>query len=295
MLGLEPGPVTASLIADYSFVTAGVTALPVPLPGTAYSRALKARDRIFATYDRLIAEHHAAEKGGRAGADGLAHMLAAPGPDGSRISDAAARLEIHHVVVAGYIIFAELVAALLHLTQDAASLARLRAEVDGTIGAKTPTAALLVQLPCLDQVVQETKRLCPILPAIFGKARTTFEFAGHTIPEGWMVLWAIRSTQLDPGVYTAPERFDPQRFAPDRAEHLRHEHGFSPHGPGTYQGHKCPGTDYATLFMSLVLAELVGRHDWELPPQNADYNWKKTPPEPRDGLRLRLRTRPGSA
>jgi retinoid hydroxylase len=288
VLGLEPGRETEALIADYDVVTRGVTALPLPLPGTGYTRALKARDRIFASFDRLIAAHRE-----HAGDDGLARMLEAVGPDGARMSDEAARLEIHHVVVAGYIIFAELAAAVLYLERDPASLSRLRAELGAARVRGGPLGAdALLGLPFLQQVVMETKRLCPILPAIFGKARTSFEFAGRTVPEGWMVLWAIRSTQLDPGVYSQPERFDPERFAPGRAEHLRHEHGFTPHGPGTYAGHKCPGTDYATLFMAAVLAELVGRHTWELPPQDTGYAWGKTPPEPRDGLRLRLRASP---
>jgi hypothetical protein len=33
----------------------------------------------------------------------------------------------------------------------------------------------------------------------------------------------------------------------------------------------------------------VRGYDWELPPQSLEYNWQKLPPEPGDGLRVRLR------
>ena len=283
VLGLEPGPVTDALRTDYGIITRGFTALPVNLPGTRFRKALAARDRIFAVYDRLIREHRAAPRD-----DALARILEATGPDGARISDAEARLELHHVVVAGYIVYAELVAAVLHLDANPAVLARLRDELRaGLRGA--PTVEGLHALPLLRCVVMEVKRLCPILPAVFGKARSTFTFKGHSIPEGWMVLWALRATQTDADVYTDPLVFDPERFAPGRAEDRRHEFAFTPHGPGTYDGHKCPGTDYATLFMELFLALLVRDHAWEIPRQDTAYDRSKTPPEPKDGLRLRVR------
>jgi hypothetical protein len=39
------------------------------------------------------------------------------------------------------------------------------------------------------------------------------------------------------------------------------------------------------------LTLLVRGYDWELPPQDLEYDWKKLPPEPRDGLRVRLRAK----
>lgn len=283
VLGLAPGTTTDALRADYRTVANGFTALPINLPGTAFHRALAALDRILAIFDRLLREHRQAPRG-----DGLSRMLAATGPDGTRITDAAARIELHHVVVAGYIIFAELAAAILHLGQSPAMLKSLRQELRRELPAGPIRVDALQRLPLLLRVVMECKRLCPILAAVFGKARSTFAFQGHTIPAGWMVLWAIRSTLTDPSVYRDPHSFDPDRFSPERAEHQKHEHGYSPHGPGTYQGHKCPGTDYATVFMQLFLAVLVRDFTWELPPQRTGYDWSRTPPEPEDGLRIRF-------
>lgn len=37
--------------------------------------------------------------------------------------------------------------------------------------------------------------------------------------------------------------------------------------------------------MSVFAAVLLRGYTWELPPQNFDLDWSKTPPEMKDGLR----------
>jgi hypothetical protein len=39
------------------------------------------------------------------------------------------------------------------------------------------------------------------------------------------------------------------------------------------------------------LTLLLRGYEWELPSQDMAYNWKMLPPQPRDGLRVRLRAR----
>jgi len=284
VMSLEPGPTTDAIRANFCRLAAGMTALPIPIPGSTYRSAIAARDRLFATFDDLIRQHRAKPLN-----DGLSRILDAKAEDGTSITDAAARLELHHIVIAGYVIFAEFTATLLHLSRNPDVAAKLREEVSRESPSGPVGFDVLRKMPYLLQVMMEVKRLCPILPAIFGKAKSSFEFKGYTIPKGWMVIWAIRSTHLDPGIYQTPDRFDPDRFSPGRAEQNKHEHAFSPHGPGTYGGHKCPGTDYASLFMDILTIQLLRDFMWELPPQDLEYNWRLTPPEPKDGLRLRLR------
>lgn len=284
VMSLDPGPTPDAIRDDFRKLAAGITALPIPIPGSTYRRAIAARGRLFETFDDLIRQHRAAPRG-----DGLSRILAAKGADDSSITDAAARLELHHIVIAGYVIFAEFTAALLHLSRSPEVADKLREEVRRESPSGPVGFDVLRKMPYLLQVLMEVKRLCPILPAIFGKAKSSFEFQGYTIPKGWMVIWAIRSTHLDQGVYQSPDRFDPDRFSPGRAEQDKHAHAFSPHGPGPSDGHKCPGADYATLFMEILSIHLLRDFVWELPPQNLDYDWRLTPPEPKDGLRLRLR------
>jgi cytochrome P450 len=301
VMGIPPGPETAALRADYQEVLRAFTRLPVPLPGTAYSRGRAAVGRILARFEATIEEHRRQPQD-----DGLSRILAARDAGGRQIDLEACKIELHHLIVAGFIVFAELAAIVMQLTRHPQVRARLQAEVealpaaakagDGAGTAGRGLGGLSVQTlagaPYLLQVVMEVKRLTPILPVVFGKARQSFEFKGYTVPAGWMVLWGHRASLLSAEVYSDPERFDPERFAPARAEHLRHPHAFAPQGTGPAHGHRCPGLDLATILMEVFTILLLRGYDWELPSgQDLGYVWGLIPPEPKDGLRARLRGR----
>lgn len=140
-------------------------------------------------------------------------------------------------------------------------------------------------MPYLLQVVNEVKRLCPIIPAVFGRTKVPMTFGGATVPAGWMVMWAVTPSHVGHSVYSDPQKFDPDRFSPERAEDKRHEHAFAPQGAGPVTGHRCPGLDFATYFMCVFAVVLLRGYTWELPAQNFDLDWSKTPPEMKDGLR----------
>ena len=53
-------------------------------------------------------------------------------------------------------------------------------------------------------------------------------------------------------------------------------------------GHRCPGLDYATYFMQLFAIVLLRDYTWQLPQQNFEINWSKTPPDVKDGIRARV-------
>ena len=106
-----------------------------------------------------------------------------------------------------------------------------------------------------------------------------------------MVLWAVTASNHFEDIYPDPGTFDPARFGEERAEHKKHEHAFAPQGPGPALGHKCPGTDFATLFMQMFTILLIRNYHWKLPLQDMDYKWKLIPPEYKDGLRVQFEAR----
>ena len=138
----------------------------------------------------------------------------------------------------------------------------------------------------------EIRRLSPVVHVFFGQAKETFDFKGFRVPKGWMVLWGHRTSHLVPEVYAQPDRFDPSRFSPPREEHLKHEHAFVPNGAGPPAGHKCAGWEFAPLFLQVFLVELVRGYDVTLSEgQDLSYDWKRVPPEPKDGVRARVTRR----
>jgi retinoid hydroxylase len=287
VMGIPPGPDTEALRRDYGLVLHAFSALPIPLPGTTFSRGRAALGRILARFGAAVEEHQR-----NAHDDGLSRILAATDAAGRRIGVEECKAELHHLIIAGLIVFAELAATVMQLTRHPEVRRRLQAEVEALPAGAGMSLESLAGAPYLMQVVMEIKRLCPILPVLFGKARESFEFKGHTVPAGWMVLWAHQLSHLSPEVYTDPERFDPERFSAARAEHRRHPYAFVPHGAGPAHGHRCPGTDLATCLMQVFTVELLRGYDWELVAgQDLDYDWSLIPPEPKDGLRARLRRR----
>jgi len=286
VIGMEPGDEMDRLRRDYDTLTAAFAALPIDLPGTRYRNALRARDRLLAVLSRLVKERRA-----RPTDDGLSRMLQARTADGVALSDEQAVLELHHVVIAGYIVFAELAMIVQQLTAQPEVCTRLAEEVRRLAAGGPLRLEDLVAMTYLRQVVMETKRVCPIIPAIFGKAKVSFDVDGLRVPEGWMVLWAVLPTHTTCSLYSEPARFDPGRFSAERAEDRRHEHAFVPQGAGPAIGHRCPGLDFATLLMQVFTIVLLRGFDWELPPQSLGLDYRPTPPVPIDGLRARIRAR----
>jgi cytochrome P450 len=276
VMGIEPGPQTSAIVRDYDAVLTGLVSLPVPIPGTPYARARAARDRLLALYRRLIAERRA-----KPGKDGLSRMLA--------YTDDEALLEMHHIVIAGFIVYALMAEVLRRLAEQPALRERCLAEVvqhlrDGPIPAEA-----LGRLQTSTNVVREAKRIVPLVPLAFGRALQPFTCEGYDVPEGWRVYLALYLNNHDPAIYADPARFDPDRFAPGRAEQARHPLAFIPQGAEPPTGHRCLGLDYSTALVLVFLTVLLRRYTWELLPQDLTYDWGRLPPEPRDGLLVSLR------
>jgi retinoid hydroxylase len=287
LLGLEPGAETDRVCHDYGAVLRGIVSVPLGIPGTRYGRARAARDRLLAMIRELVAARRARPTG-----DGLSRILTTRAPDGRTCTDDEAVLEVHHIVMAGFIVYALMAEVLRRLAEDRAFAEGCAHEVRQLEPAGGPlTLCALQQLVASTQVVNEAKRLVPLVPLAFGRARRSFSCGGYLVPEGWRVYLALSLRNRDAAVWSAPERFDPARFAPERAEHTSHPLAFIPQGAGPATGHQCLGLEYSTVLTLVFLVQLVRDCEWEVPAQDLSYRWNTIPPEPRDGLRVRVRRR----
>jgi len=280
VLSVDPGADTDALIDHFGTLTAGFTSLPVPLPGTAYTKAVAARDAIFTILEKSVVSHREATFD-----DGLSRMLSHP-VNGGLMNDADAVMELHHIFVAGYIVFALLIALLMELDANPALRERVRSEVRDVSGSGMLAPRALGGMQLLERVVLETKRTTPVIPIVFGKAKCAFDVGGYHIPEGITLCWTPYAHHQDATVYPVPATFDPERFAASRREDKRHEHAFAPQGLGPALGHKCAGTDYATVLMQVFAVVLLRNYTWSFPEQDLALRLDCVPPEPKDGLRV---------
>ena len=286
VLGLPPGSQTEAMTMDYGILLPGLIAVPVAVPGATYSRALLARDRILAHIRALIAERRQ-----RPGSDGLSRILTARAANWRTFTDEEALLEVHHIVMAGFIVYAHMAEAMRRLAEQPQLRERCRDEIRQHSASGAISMEALAKLKASMNVVLESKRFVPLVPLAFGKAKRTFDCVGFRVPADWTVYLVLSLNNQDPAIYTNPKAFDPDRFV--RGEHRKHPMAFIPQGAEPPTGHRCLGLDYSTFVSLTFLTILVRDYDWELPPQNLEYNWQKLPPEPRDGLRVALRRRNG--
>jgi len=284
VLGMSSGAELERLVADYGVLFKGFTGLPLNLPGFSFHAALQARDRILAQLAEQVQRHQAGKYD-----DGLSRVLAARTADGRGMAPADATKEMHHVVLAGVIVFAELGAMMLELARHPGVREKVVAEVKAAAPAGPVTPVQMRQMTYLDQVIMEVKRTCPNVPVSFGRARVPIHIGEATIPAGWNVMMAVGEHNRN-AIFTEPEKFDPDRFGEPRAEQRRHPHAFAPQGAGSVLGgHKCAGYDYSTVFIQLFTMLLVRGYAWEIPPQDLSVNRALVPPELRSGLRVVIR------
>lgn len=286
IIGVSEGPVFEQMKANYDVILAGFVKLPVPLPGTGYSRARAALKRTLATFRDAISEHRKTPRD-----DGLSRILAARSPrDGRTMSDEEAAAELHHIVIAGLILWCWLAATFKELAQRPAIFDGLRTEAEALPADAGYDA--IVAAPLLAHATMEVQRYTRVVPIFFGKAKADLEFKGHRIPAGWTVLWALNASHMRPEIYAEPATFDPERYAAPRLEHTKHACGFAPTGAGeASRGHKCAGYQLAPLIMKVFVIELVRAYRVEVPSQDWSSDTARVPPEPRSGLVVKLTSR----
>ena len=218
---------------------------PLLAVGPERVRSLPAFGRRIDRVDQLIAaeiaERRAAEDLAERD-DVLSLMIAARHEDGSPMSDAEIRDELLTLLVAGHETTATALAwAVERLVRHPEKLERLRAEV------------LAGEDAYLTATIQETLRLRPVISIVIRRLTEPVELGGYELPAGAAVVPAIHLVHRDPRIYPEPDRFLPERFL----EEPPGTYTWIPFGGGV---RRCLGAAFAQFEMTVVLRELVKRH-----------------------------------
>ena len=137
-------------------------------------------------------------------------------------------------------------------------------------------------------VMKEALRLYPPLSTLPKFSNKAFDFEGHTIPEGALVISYPIHTHHQAQYWDNPTLFDPERFSDQRKEHKRHPYSWIPFSGGA---HMCIGLNFAEMQIKLVMFYLLKRYRWSVP---SDYEMpvQQSPiSKPKDGLPITLRHR----
>jgi cytochrome P450 len=163
------------------------------------------------------------------------------------------------------------------LAQHPEIAARLRREVIGALGSRTPGIDDLPRIPLARRVVEEAMRL---YPPVWGIGRQTIAadtIGGYEIPAGAIVNLSPWVTHRHPAVWDDPACFDPDRFTPERVR-SRHRFAWFPFSGGP---RLCIGETFALVEAQLIVAMVMQRYRLEVVPGTVVV------PEPHLTLRLR--------
>ena len=198
-------------------------------------------DRVDELIAAEIAERRAAEDLEQR-EDVLSMLILARHEDGSPMSDVEIRDELLTLLVAGHETTATALAwAVERLVRHPEKLERLRDEV------------LAGEDAYLTATIQETLRLRPVISIVIRRLTEPVELGGYELPAGASVVPAIHLVHRDPRIYPEPESFLPERFLDEPPG----TYTWIPFGGGV---RRCLGAAFAQFEMTVVLRELVRRH-----------------------------------
>jgi cytochrome P450 len=225
-LGAEAAGTVVAAFAEYQRLVdqtdlISLLGLPDWVPRPAGRRARAAARRIHGVVDRLIAD---ILDGGSGEASLIRAMAEAKVPGTDRPMDRRAfRNEAIVLFMAGHETTANVLAwALFILSQDQASAARLRAELDAVLGGRPATLEDLPKLPFARAVVEETMRLYPPVPLLSRQALADGRIAGRVVRKGAIVLVAPWILHRRKALWQDPDAFIPDRFMPGAPRPSRH-------------------------------------------------------------------------
>jgi cytochrome P450 len=280
-LGRDPELSTRDDLLAFRYLMRSATALiPIPLPGTAESRAAWATRHVEGLIRPMLAERVAPER-----TDLLAVLwrMRALG----LLDEREIIAHLTFTIAASFDALSSATVSTLHyLAADPKWQSAVREELCGTIDDPRRIAlADVTRCETAEWAVKEALRLNAAAPVLWRRAVKPFEFAGRTFPEGTITGVNPMLTHLLPEIWEDPLRFDPGRFSPERSRG-RHRFAFVPFGGGA---HGCLGANFAYLQVRALLRSLLAGH--ELVPASASpprwYHWPNC--RPRGVLRIGLR------
>lgn len=138
---------------------------------------------------------------------------------------------------------------------------KIRAEIALVCGEEKIAADQIGALRLTQQVLKESMRLYPPVPAISRIAVKPVSLSGLDIPQDSFIVLPIYCIHRHRTLWADPDRFDPTRFDPERETSYPRTQ-FMPFGAGP---RICLGNSFAMTEATVILATLVraARFDWD--------------------------------
>ncbi len=275
--------------AVYHDLESGVTPLAYVnpyLPVPSFKRRDKARVRMVEMINSVIRARRANESRGE---DFLQTLMESTYSDKRPLSEHEITGLLLAAMFAGHHTSSVTTAwTLLELLQNPISLQRCVEEIDRVFGdGREVSHSALRELKFTEAAVKEALRLHPPLFMLVRVAQQDFTYKGYFIPKGTWIVVSPTVAHRMPGVFAAPDAFDPDRFLAGREEDKR-DFAYIAFGGGR---HKCLGNAFAILQIKAILALLLGQFEFGLCGDAIEGSFQGLVVGPKEPCRVRYRRR----
>ncbi|KAF7012877.1 hypothetical protein CFC21_027025 [Triticum aestivum] len=153
--------------------------------------------------------------------------------------------------------------AMSELVRNPEIMAKAQQEIQEVVGEDRAviTNSDLTKLRYTEMVIKEALRLHPPVPLIPRAAREDCTVMGFDIPKGTNVYINVVAISQDPEHWSSPAEFKPERFENNPVNYNGTYLEFIPFGAGRRQ---CPGTQFGTSLVEMVLTNILYHFDWKL-------------------------------
>ncbi|KAK3035477.1 hypothetical protein RJ639_034447, partial [Escallonia herrerae] len=219
-LSSESEQAMEALEREYTTLNYGVRAMAINIPGFAYYKALKARNKLVSIFQSVVDERRERRRNNppTSKKDMMDALLDVEDENGRRLNDE----EIIDLLVmylnAGHESSGHITMWATLLLQKHPEFFRIaKAEQEEIVKNRPPTQKGISlkevrQMGYLSKVIDETLRLITFSFVVFREAKADVNLSGYTIPKGWKILVWFRSIHLDPEIYHEPKEFNPSRW-----------------------------------------------------------------------------------
>ena len=253
-------------------------------PGSPWRKMLASREVLDEIVFGEIAHRREAPDAGRM--DVLSLLLDVRDEAGEGFSDREVRDQLMTLMFAGHDTSTSTLTFMMYeLAKRPDIIEKLQEEQDRVLGGATPDIEKLEkEMPYLDMVLDEVLRLYP--PAWIGPRRVvrSFEFNGHSVPDGAYLNYCSWASHRIPEVFPDPEAFIPERFTRERKAALPRG-AYVPFGGGK---RICIGKRFGQIEVKLVATMLLQRLRLDLLPGRTMTVRQMPTLSPKGGLKMRV-------
>lgn len=270
---------------NYFIVDKGYNSFPTIVPGTCYSKAVKARKVLSRIFSEIMTERR---KKGVVEKDLLANFVNAKNENGEQeLTDNQISDNIIGILFAAQDTTASgLTWIIKYLHDNPKLLEAVKAEQmaiyeSNGCGSEPLTWAQTRSMSLTHRVILESLRMASIISFTFRETVADVEYKGYLIPKGWKVMPLFRNIHHNPEFFPDPQKFDPSRFLASPKPNT-----FLPFGNGV---HACPGNELAKLEMFIFIHHLVTKYRLEVLGSHNEVEYSPFP-VPKHGLPAILRS-----